>query len=185
MGLCVLMGLGSLTAVFSIAKAVLLHDVWATDFTWLTVTPGYWAMLEQHFGIIPSSLPALKPLFNKLMTVVSTSNKTSNRTYALNRWRSGSKVPRLPTQNPISTFNMSLMGQSSRNDWEIEQLQMEKERNESSKNYKRLEKEMPKKGMDELHGMRSPNTSISGLYDSKKWPKTEKRQIGEFDFSQD
>ena len=183
MGLCVLMGLGSLTAGFAIAKAAFLHDARAQDFTWTTVRPVYLGVMKQYFCIIPSSLPALKPLFNKIMTAESTLNRTSTWTRTLGRQRSLLEVHRLPLRKPISTFQMSVIGKSSRNDWEIELPQKDKGHTKISKRYEQLENEMSRDCLDQVRLMMFPDSSISGSHDSKKKPKLETGQTGQLYFA--
>lgn len=80
--LCCLMGVGSLTAGCAIAKAVTLKVVFAEDYTWATSKPAVCTIFEHLSSLTLVSLPALKPLFNKLLnTTRGQSSKRSSRPY--------------------------------------------------------------------------------------------------------
>ena len=65
-----LMGLGALTSVCSIAKAVTLKGVFVADYTWELKKPAICATTEHYSSLTLASLPALKPLFQKIMGAV-------------------------------------------------------------------------------------------------------------------
>ncbi|KAL6721282.1 hypothetical protein ACLMJK_000384 [Lecanora helva] len=77
LALCCLMGLGSLTAGCAIAKAVLLENIFATDYTYAITKPAICTIVEHLSSMTLVSLPALKPLFNKLLEASFTSPFTS------------------------------------------------------------------------------------------------------------
>ncbi len=80
--LCCLMGLGSLTAGCAIAKAILLKGVFASDYTWALTKPAFCTIIEHLTSITLVSLPALKPLFSRLLEASrSSSTKLSSRPY--------------------------------------------------------------------------------------------------------
>lgn len=85
--LCLLMGLGSLTAGCAIAKAITLKGVFAFDFTWSLWKPAICTIIEHLAGVTLVSLPALKPLFSKMLDISNltsgrgSSSKRSNRPY--------------------------------------------------------------------------------------------------------
>lgn len=82
LALCCLMGLGSLTAGCAIAKAITLKGVFAFDYTWDLTKPAICTIIEHLTSITLVSLPALKPLFNKLLDVSRlNSSKLSSRPY--------------------------------------------------------------------------------------------------------
>ena len=65
--LCVLMGLGVLTAGCAVAKAITLRGVSADDYTFGFTRPATWAAVEQFVGIIIASIPALRPLLSSFL----------------------------------------------------------------------------------------------------------------------
>ena len=67
--LCTLMGLGSLTAGCAIAKAITLKGVFETDYTWGLWKPAVCTITEHLAGLTLVSLPALKPLFNRIFNI--------------------------------------------------------------------------------------------------------------------
>ena len=79
LALCCLMALGSLTAGCAIAKAILLDGVFAFDYTWALVKPAFCTIVEHLTSITLVSLPALKPLFKKLLDASSRITFSSNR----------------------------------------------------------------------------------------------------------
>lgn len=80
------MGVGSLTAGCAIAKAVTLKGVFAEDYTWAITKPAICTIVEHLSSLTLISLPALKPLFNKVLDASrGVSSKRSNRPYAERR----------------------------------------------------------------------------------------------------
>jgi len=80
--LCCLMGVGSLTAGCAIAKAVTLKGIFAADYTWAIRKPAICTIIEHLASLTLISLPALKPLFNKVLDASrSRSSKASSRPY--------------------------------------------------------------------------------------------------------
>ena len=77
--LCCVMGLGALTASCAIAKAVVLKEVFAKDYTWSITKPAICTVIEHLLGIIIASVPALKPLFSRLLNAASSSGQTSGQ----------------------------------------------------------------------------------------------------------
>ena len=67
MALCVLMGLGSLTAGCAIAKAVTLEGVFNHDYTFGLTKPAICTILEHLCGMILASLPALRTMFGSFL----------------------------------------------------------------------------------------------------------------------
>lgn len=65
--LCILMGLGILTAVCAVAKAITLQGVFAADYTWALWRPGLCTIIEHLMGMIIASAPALNPLFKRAL----------------------------------------------------------------------------------------------------------------------
>lgn len=65
--LCILMGLGVLTAICAIAKAITLQGVFAADYTWALWRPGLCTIIEHLMGMIIASAPALNPLFKRAL----------------------------------------------------------------------------------------------------------------------
>ncbi|MCJ1260710.1 hypothetical protein MMC22_000572 [Lobaria immixta] len=66
-GICMLMGLGSVTGASAIARTVLsVHSIGRrTDPTWDTVDEVMWAGLEANLLLIAASIPAIQPLFKR------------------------------------------------------------------------------------------------------------------------
>ena len=81
--LCSLMGLGSLTAGCAIAKAITLRGVFETDFTWGLWKPAICTIIEHLAGITLVSLPALKPLFDRILDITH-ARSTASKPYT--RW---------------------------------------------------------------------------------------------------
>ena len=69
--LCVVIGLGALTAACAIAKAVTLDGVFAYDFTWRLWKPAVCTIVEHLAGLTLVSLPALRPFFNRILGVAA------------------------------------------------------------------------------------------------------------------
>lgn len=66
--LCVVIGLGSLTAACAVAKAVTLKGgVFAKDFTWGLWKPAVCTIVEHLAGLTLVSLPALRPFFTRVL----------------------------------------------------------------------------------------------------------------------
>ena len=82
LALCMLMGLGSLTAGCAIAKAVLLDRLFAKDYTWAITKPAFCTIIEHLSGITLVSLPALKPLFNRLLEEASSRLSSSGNPHS-------------------------------------------------------------------------------------------------------
>ncbi|KAL8788441.1 MAG: hypothetical protein Q9213_001664 [Squamulea squamosa] len=78
-----LMSLGVLTAGFAIAKCVTLRALFEQDFSWNITEPGVFTIGEHYLGIIIASMPALKPLFSKVLdaTGSSSSPNSSKRSF--------------------------------------------------------------------------------------------------------
>ena len=70
--LCVLIGLGSLTAGCAIAKAVTLKNVFANDYTWALWKPAVCTIVEHLSSMTLVSLPALRPFFNRILDAATT-----------------------------------------------------------------------------------------------------------------
>jgi len=82
LALCCLIGLGSLTAACAIAKAITLRGVFAFDYTWALTKPAICTIIEHLTSITLISLPALKPLFKRILDVSRFgSGKRSSRPY--------------------------------------------------------------------------------------------------------
>ena len=85
--LCVLIGLGSLTAGCAMAKAVLLKGVFSNDYTWALWKPAVCTIVEHLTGITLVSLPALRPLFNKILDAAATRGSSGKRSVKqIPRW---------------------------------------------------------------------------------------------------
>ena len=105
--LCGLMSLGSLTAGCAIAKAITLKGVFASDYTWALTKPAICTIVEHLASTTLVSLPALKPLFNKLLDLTTLNlSKLSRKSYIRQR----------PTETQESSVETT-----SRNGGDIEQ----------------------------------------------------------------
>ncbi|MCJ1311882.1 hypothetical protein MMC25_005555 [Agyrium rufum] len=60
---CILMGLGVLTAACAIAKAVYLDGVFSADYPWAITVPAIWSVAETQLSLNIASIPTLPPLF--------------------------------------------------------------------------------------------------------------------------
>ena len=85
--LCLLMSLGSLTAGCAIAKAITLKGVFASDYTFALTKPAICTIVEHLTSTTLVSLPALQPLFIKLLGLPSSLSlsKMSRRSYIRRR----------------------------------------------------------------------------------------------------
>ena len=77
--LCVLIGIGSLTAGCAIAKAVTLQNVFAFDYTWALWKPAVCTIVEHLSGITLVSLPALRPFFNRILDAATSPGGSGKR----------------------------------------------------------------------------------------------------------
>lgn len=102
LALCGLMSLGSLTAACAIAKAVTLEGVFASDYTYALTKPAICTIVEHLTSITLISIPALKPLFNKLLDVSRfSSSKLSSRSYL--RWTHTKSPDSYALDKPITS----------------------------------------------------------------------------------
>ncbi|KAL8774953.1 MAG: hypothetical protein Q9209_000432 [Squamulea sp. 1 TL-2023] len=76
--LSLLMSLGVLTAGFAIAKCVTLRALFEQDFSWNITEPGVFTIVEHYLGIIIASMPALKPLFSKILDATGSSSSPNS-----------------------------------------------------------------------------------------------------------
>ncbi|KAL8790255.1 MAG: hypothetical protein Q9195_006412 [Heterodermia aff. obscurata] len=60
-GLCLLMGLGVITAALSIVRTVLNGQNQAPDPTWQSIPNWYWRCWEVFFGMAAATIPTLRP----------------------------------------------------------------------------------------------------------------------------
>ncbi|KAL9603702.1 MAG: hypothetical protein Q9219_001021 [cf. Caloplaca sp. 3 TL-2023] len=73
-----LMSLGVITAGCAIAKAITIRSILVgTDYTWDITDPTLLTVTEHYVGITIASMPALKPLFSRILNV-SVSNPTGS-----------------------------------------------------------------------------------------------------------
>ncbi|KAI4205260.1 MAG: hypothetical protein LQ350_000582 [Teloschistes chrysophthalmus] len=79
LAICFLMSLGVLTAGCAIAKAATLGGLFDKDYTWGIVNPGILTIFEHYGGIIIASMPALKPLFSKVLDSAGPTPKDSTK----------------------------------------------------------------------------------------------------------
>ncbi|KAL8813669.1 MAG: hypothetical protein Q9200_000086 [Gallowayella weberi] len=79
--LCILMSLGVLTAGFAIGKCVTLAEVFHADYSWKITNPGVLTIGEHYLGIIIASMPALKPLFSKVLDATGSGSSGSKRNF--------------------------------------------------------------------------------------------------------
>ncbi|KAL8738231.1 MAG: hypothetical protein Q9181_000957 [Wetmoreana brouardii] len=107
-----LMSLGVLTAGCATAKAITIKGLFGKDYTWAIITPGILTITEHYLGIIIASMPALKPLFNKVLeSTVSSPNNSSKRSFQkIESSNAGSHVP----QSHATSGRNSLRGDSMR-----------------------------------------------------------------------
>ena len=104
--LCMLMGLGSLTAACAIAKAVTLQGVFAQDYTFALTKPAVCTILEHLCGIILASIPALRPLFGHILD--ASRGRISRRSRSTGTPRSSRKAARWHT--PSDPNRVSIAG---------------------------------------------------------------------------
>ncbi|KAF8249102.1 hypothetical protein K440DRAFT_599241 [Wilcoxina mikolae CBS 423.85] len=94
--ICSILGVGSLAAAASIVKTTYLHSYGKTgDFLWDSVNIAVWTTIENDVAIISASMPALKPLFSKILekTVYSYSSRTGgSQGHSLSALGQNSKV---------------------------------------------------------------------------------------------
>lgn len=87
------MGLGALTASCAIAKAVLLKELFAKDYTWSIIKPAICTVLEHLLGIVIASVPALKPLFSRSLYAAGSTRNSSGRSFPKILGTGGSTPP--------------------------------------------------------------------------------------------
>ena len=73
------MGLAAVTGSCAIAKAIVLREVFAKDYTWSITKPAICTVIEHLLGIILASAPALKPLFSRVLTAATANGASSGR----------------------------------------------------------------------------------------------------------
>ena len=125
-GLCVLIGFGTLIAGCAVAKTITISGAWSADFTWDSAVPTWFTIAEHYGGIVVASIPNLGGLLAP--------NAKSNPTlYGVEGARNGSlhsmprkgsawtlATPRIPMPAvakkhfSISTFGMSEGEEGSR-----------------------------------------------------------------------
>ncbi|KAL9023734.1 MAG: hypothetical protein Q9196_007011, partial [Gyalolechia fulgens] len=69
------------TAGCAIAKAATLRTIFREDYTWVIIGPATLTITEHYIGIILASMPALKPLFSKLLDITVSSHTDSSRSF--------------------------------------------------------------------------------------------------------
>ena len=79
--LCCVMGVGALSASCAIAKAILLKNLFAQDYTWHITKPAICTVIEHLLGITVASIPALKPLFSQILDAATTSGNSGRRSF--------------------------------------------------------------------------------------------------------
>ncbi|KAF6229440.1 hypothetical protein HO133_007556 [Letharia lupina] len=84
-GLSVVMGLGVVTASFSILRIAFLHTNSSADVTHADAVNMVFAVLEQNLGIIAASIATVRPLFANLGPIVQVSSETVRGPYASDR----------------------------------------------------------------------------------------------------
>ncbi|KAL8703894.1 MAG: hypothetical protein Q9201_002945 [Fulgogasparrea decipioides] len=124
-----LMSLGVLTAGCATAKAITIKGLFGQDYTWAIITPGVLTITEHYLGIIIASMPALKPLFSKVLeSTVSSPNNSSKRSFQkIESSNAGSHVPR----SHATSGRSSVRGDSMRKPPELRpssQLELETSR---------------------------------------------------------
>ena len=77
--LCILIGLGSLTAGCAIAKAVTLKGVFSNDYSWALWKPAVCTIVEHLTGITLVSLPALRSFFSKILDAAAIRSGSGKR----------------------------------------------------------------------------------------------------------
>ncbi|KAL8668229.1 MAG: hypothetical protein Q9202_000207 [Teloschistes flavicans] len=108
-----LMSLGVSTAGCAIAKAVTLQGLFGKDYTWNIVNPGVLTITEHYVGIIIASMPALKPLFSKVLdSAASTPKDGSKRSFQ----KTEPQTAGLPLTRSYDTSGRSSNGTDSRAD---------------------------------------------------------------------
>ncbi|KAL9007890.1 MAG: hypothetical protein Q9173_006929 [Seirophora scorigena] len=79
--LCVLMSLGIVTAGCAIAKAITVEVILGDDYTWAILDPAIFTITEHYAGITIASMPALNPLFSKVLGTKGSSQGSSKRSF--------------------------------------------------------------------------------------------------------
>lgn len=103
-GLCVLMGLGVITAACCIVRTVLNGQNVTDDVSWDSVTNWYWRSWEVTIGIIAACVPTLRPgyriVVSNINTFVSRRSSRKPSTNTFNEFgpssKSASSLPALP-----------------------------------------------------------------------------------------
>lgn len=58
-GICVLVGFGTLIAGCAVAKTITISGAWSSDFTWNSTVPTWFTIAEHYCGIVLVSIPSL------------------------------------------------------------------------------------------------------------------------------
>ncbi|KAL8713890.1 MAG: hypothetical protein Q9220_002036 [cf. Caloplaca sp. 1 TL-2023] len=75
---------GQRTASFAIVKAVTIKKVFEPDYTWEITEPAIMTIAhsaEHYLGIIIASMPALRPIFTKVLDSTAPSQDSSRRSF--------------------------------------------------------------------------------------------------------
>ncbi|KAL8695242.1 MAG: hypothetical protein Q9218_000280 [Villophora microphyllina] len=104
-----LMSLGVFTAGCAVAKAVTLKGILGKDYTWAIVTPGILTITEHYLGIIIASMPALKPLFTKVLDSAASSANSKQSFRKIESHNIG-----MPVARSFNTSKTSLRSDSVR-----------------------------------------------------------------------
>ncbi|KAM0801139.1 hypothetical protein BDR22DRAFT_888807 [Usnea florida] len=110
-GLSIIMGLGFITACFSVLRLGFLYTNSSADFTYNDSTNAVFAILEMNLGIIAASIATLRPLFASLGPMVRVPSDTPPERYASDRPFAknpkASKAGRQPTSIPLDPMNVT------------------------------------------------------------------------------
>ena len=79
--ICGVMGVGAITSVCAVAKAVFLKELFELDYTWYIYKPAICTIIEHLLGIVIASVPALKPIYSKIVANVRSNRYLSKRRF--------------------------------------------------------------------------------------------------------
>lgn len=84
-GLSMIMGLGIVTASFSVLRIAFLYTNTAADVTYASLVNIVFAVLEMNLGIIAASIATLRPLFTNIESIVRVPSDTVRGPYSSDR----------------------------------------------------------------------------------------------------
>ncbi|KAL8940868.1 MAG: hypothetical protein Q9216_002588 [Gyalolechia sp. 2 TL-2023] len=109
-GLCVLMGLGVITAACCMVRTILNGQNVTSDVSWDSVTNWYWRSWEVTIGIIAASIPTLRPGYRVVVSNISSYiSRRSSRKPSTNAFDDFGPPSKSASSLPASSFTRHLL----------------------------------------------------------------------------